>query len=80
MYPPADHVAVVPLQRIGAGKAGVAGGFDGQFHCADGVAGDQVFDLPRVRRGGQAMGGGVEQGAVGEQQGVDLPDHFLKPR
>lgn len=37
MYAPADHVAVVPLQRVVARQARIARGLDGQFDGANGV-------------------------------------------
>ena len=46
----AQHITVVALQRVAARQARIASGLDGQLHGLDGVAADQVLDLPGMPR------------------------------
>lgn len=80
MHPAAQHVAVVALQRVAARQARIARGFDRQLHGAYGIAGHQKLDLRGMLDGRVPLRGGVQQVLVGKQQGVDMPDGFLKAR
>ena len=68
------------FQRIGARQAGIAAQFNRLFHHLYRSVGDEVLDAESIRWRHRAIGGRVEQHAVGEQQRVQLPQRLLKAR
>lgn len=71
----AQHIAQMAFQRVVPAQPGIAGELGDFLHGGNGVAGDGVFDQALVGRTGAAQRGGIEHGAVGEQQCF----HFAQP-
>lgn len=81
----AQDVAIVPLQRIGAGQAVIAGQRQGILDRGDGVIGDGQLDDVGLGRGKrdtviEITGKGCDQPCIDDEPRLDRAKDLLRPR
>ena len=85
MDAPAQHIAIMPLQRVGAGKAMIAGQRQRVLDRRDRIVGDRQLDDVGFGRAQQnavveIAGKTIDQARIDGQPRLDRADDFLRAR